>query len=95
MNTSVLIISSAFAPGDRVVLDPEHIARVGNQEDQGDFGYRAVGTVVEVRWRGEGQATLVVEWDGGSCRNHHPRSLLNLHVFTGATRKVGKPFNLG
>lgn len=69
-----VFIPTRYAPGDRVVLNPEHIARVGNLGDQGDFGPRARGTVVEIRWRGS-DPVLVVEWDGGSCRNHHPRSL--------------------
>lgn len=77
---NVLIISSSFAPGDRVALDPDHIVRVGNQRDPGDFGPLAIGTVVELRWRGEGPATLVVEWDGGSCRTHHPKSLARLNA---------------
>jgi len=71
---TTLTIPCAFAPGDRVRLDPLHVEQTGNTHHPGDFGHHARGTVVEVRWRGD-YPILVVEWDGGSCRNHHPKSL--------------------
>lgn len=72
-----LTVPALFVPGDRVALAIDHLDRVGNLWTPGDWGPDARGTVVEMRLRGACLApTLVVEWDGGSCRNHHPRSLV-------------------
>lgn len=68
-------IQVPFLPGDRVRLTEDHLLRVRNEWEWGDWGPDARGTVVEVRARQDGTVVLVVAWDGGSVRNLDPRAL--------------------